>query len=151
MSSILQILPHPKFEIIWTSGSKVIAKKLTFSQQKVIFLSITFEPVVQLISNFGYGKICRIDDMFAKAVFKNQVARLEDKWPGWERNSCTSELKFAKMLNKNVTVCHAVVEAKVTGVSLSTGPFVFQPSHLIFKNCFSKHVINLADFAIPKF
>ena len=46
MSSILQILAYPKFEINWISRSKVIAKTLTFSQQKVNFLSITFEPVV---------------------------------------------------------------------------------------------------------
>ena len=88
MSSILQILPYPKFEINWTSGSKVKAKKLTFSQQKVNFLSITFEPVVWLIPNFECGKICLVDGLFAKAVFKNKVARLEDKWPGWEQNFC---------------------------------------------------------------
>jgi len=46
MLSMLQIFPHPEFEINWNIGSKVIAKKLTFSQQKVNFLSITFEPVV---------------------------------------------------------------------------------------------------------
>ena len=46
MSSILRILRHPKFEINWSSGSKVIAKKLTLSQQKVNFVPITFEPVV---------------------------------------------------------------------------------------------------------
>ena len=80
MSSILQILPHPKFDINWTSGSKVIAKKLIFSQQKVNFLSITFEPVFQLISNFGYSKICRINDMFGKAVF------LKIRWLGWKTN-----------------------------------------------------------------
>ena len=92
MSSILQILQHPKFEIHWTSGSKVIAKKLTFSQQKVNFLFITFEPVVWLIPNFECGKICLVDGLFAKAVFKNKVARLEDKWPGWERNSCILQI-----------------------------------------------------------
>jgi len=89
MSSILQILPYRKFEINWTSGSKVVAKKLTFGQQKANFLSITFEPVVWSIPNFESGKICLVDCLFASGVFKNEVARLKDKWPGWEQNSCT--------------------------------------------------------------
>ena len=45
-SSILQIFPHSKFWINRITGSKVTARKLIFSQQKVNFLSITFEPVV---------------------------------------------------------------------------------------------------------
>jgi len=45
-SSILQIFPHSKSGCNPTIDSKVMAKKLTFRQQKVNFLSITFEPVV---------------------------------------------------------------------------------------------------------
>ena len=38
----------------------------------------------------------------------------------------------------------------ITGASLLNGPFVFQPGHLIFTNCFSKQVIKTADFATLK-
>ena len=37
-----------------------------------------------------------------------------------------------------------------TGVYHSNEPFVTQPSHLILSNCFSKQVINPADFATLK-
>ena len=38
----------------------------------------------------------------------------------------------------------------ITEVSHSNGPFVFQPGHLVFTNCFSKQVIKTADFATLK-
>ena len=37
-----------------------------------------------------------------------------------------------------------------TEISHSNEPFVIQPSHLILSNCFSKQVINPADFASLK-
>ena len=55
-----------------------MAKKLTFSQQKVNSLVITFQSVNRLISNFDIEKICRIDVLFAKAVSRNKVVNLGD-------------------------------------------------------------------------
>ena len=60
-----------------------MAKKLTFSQQKVNFLAITFQSVNRLISNFEYGKIWRIHGLFAKAVCWNKVVILGEKWLTW--------------------------------------------------------------------
>ena len=53
-----------------------MAKKLIFGQQKANFLAITFQSVNRLISNFEYGKICRIDGLFAIAVRRNKVLDL---------------------------------------------------------------------------
>ena len=36
-----------------------------------------------MFSNFEYGKICRIDGLFAKAVCKNKVVNLGEKWLTW--------------------------------------------------------------------
>ena len=58
-----------------------MAKKLTFSQQKVNFLTITVQSVNWLISNFEYGKICRIGGLFAKAVFENKLVNLGENLP----------------------------------------------------------------------
>ena len=60
-----------------------MAKKLTFSQPKVNFLAITFQSVNRLISNFEYGKIWRIHGLFAKAVCRNKVVNLGEKWLTW--------------------------------------------------------------------
>ena len=43
-----------------------MAKKLTFSQQNVNFLDITFEPAVRLSPNFENEKICTLHDVFAR-------------------------------------------------------------------------------------
>jgi len=86
---ILQIFPYSKFEINLSTGWKVIAEKLTFSQQKVNFLAITFQSVNWLISNFEYGKIWGIDGLFAKSVFRNKVVNLGEKWLTWAIISCS--------------------------------------------------------------
>ena len=65
-----------------------MAKKLTFSQQKVNFLAITFQPVDRLISNFEYGKIYSISGLFAKAVCRNKVVNLSEKLLIWAIISC---------------------------------------------------------------
>ena len=67
-----------------------MAKKLTFSQQKVNFLAITFQSVNRLISNFEYGKIWRIHGLFAKAVCWNKVVILGEKWLTWAIIYCIS-------------------------------------------------------------
>ena len=67
---------------------KVMAKKLTFSQQKVNLLAISFEPVVRLSPNFESDKICTIHDLFATAVCQNQVIHLGEKRSTWARMSC---------------------------------------------------------------
>merc|ERR1712175_26925 len=76
MSSTRQNFSNSKFGINQTTSSKVMSKKLTFCRLKVNFLAITFESLVQLISNFACGTICRIDDMFAKTVFKNKAHKV---------------------------------------------------------------------------
>ena len=68
---------------------KSYANKLTFSQQKVNFLAITFEPVVRLSPNFESEKICMIHGLFAKAVCRKQVIHLGEKRSTWARMSCT--------------------------------------------------------------
>ena len=88
-SSILQIFLQSKSGINQTTDSIVMAKKFTFSQQKVNFLALTFESVVWLIPNFGCRKICRIDDLFAKAVSRNEVVHLSEKGATWVRISCS--------------------------------------------------------------
>ena len=67
-----------------------MAKKLTFSQQKVNFLAITFEPVVRLSPNFESEKICMIHGLFAKAVCRKQVIHLGEKRSTWARMSCNA-------------------------------------------------------------
>ena len=89
-SSILQIFLQSKSGINQTTDSIVMAKKFTFSQQKVNFLALTFESVVWLIPNFGCRKICRIDDLFAKAVSRNEVVHLSEKGATWVRIFCSS-------------------------------------------------------------
>ena len=78
-----------------------MAKKLTSSQQKVNFLAITFQSVNRLISNFQYGKIQRIGGFFAKAVCRNKVVNLGEKWLCWVRMFCTS-ITFCAKKNRNV-------------------------------------------------
>ena len=92
-SSILQIFPYSKFWFNLTTGSKVLAKLFTFSQQKVNFLAITFLSVNWLISNFPYGIIRRIGGLFAKAVCGNKVVNLVEKWLTWKIISCVSCVK----------------------------------------------------------
>ena len=57
-----------------------MAKQLAFSLQTVNFLAITFDPEVGLILNLECGKICRIDGLLAKAILKNEVANVDEKW-----------------------------------------------------------------------
>ena len=71
---ILQIFPYSKFESNQLTDWKVMAKKLTFSQQKVNFLAVAFQSVNRLSSNFEHGKIHKIVCLFAKAVCRNKVA-----------------------------------------------------------------------------
>ena len=71
-----------------------MAEKLSFSQQKVNFLAITFQSVNRLSSNFEYGKIRGIGGLFAKAVCKNKVVNLGEKW------------RMAKNLGENVLYTH---------------------------------------------
>ena len=78
---IMQIFSLSKFGLNLTTGSKVMAKKLTFCWLKVNFLAITFETVVWWFWNFECEKICRIDDFFAKAVCRKQVIHLGEKDP----------------------------------------------------------------------
>ena len=59
-------------------------------------LAITFDPVVRLNPNFEYGKICRIDDLFAKAVCGSKVVNLGEKWLCWVRMFCTRRRKGVK-------------------------------------------------------
>ena len=60
-----------------------MAKKLTFSQDKVNFSTLIFDPVVRLSQNLENRKICRIDGLFAKAVCKTKVVNLGGKWLTW--------------------------------------------------------------------
>ena len=62
----MQIFAPSKFGINWSTGLKVMTKKLIFSQNK--FLAITFRPAVRLIPNFECGKICMVGGMFANTV-----------------------------------------------------------------------------------
>ena len=89
-SSILQIFLQSKSGINQTTDSKVRAKKLTFCWLKVNFLAITIESVVWLIPDFDCRKICRIDDLFAKAVSRNEVVHLSEKGATWMRISCST-------------------------------------------------------------
>ena len=50
--------------------------------------------MVRLNPNFEYGKICRIDDLFAKAVCRSKVVNLGEKWLTWAIISCI--LKWQK-------------------------------------------------------
>ena len=50
---------------------KNYGEKANFLLAEVKVLSVTFEPVDQLIPNFKSYKICMIDDLFGKAVCKN--------------------------------------------------------------------------------
>ena len=68
MSSILQIFSHSKFHNHQTTGSKVMAKKLAFIEQKVNFLDRTFEPVVRFSPNVEREKIFTMHGLFAEAV-----------------------------------------------------------------------------------
>ena len=70
------------------TGSKVMAEKFTLCWLKVNFLAITFEPVVWCFWNFECEKICRIDDLFAKAVCRKQVIHLGEKRSTWARILC---------------------------------------------------------------
>ena len=85
----MQIFSPSKFGLDLTTGSKVIVKKLTFSQQKVNFLAISFEPVVRLSPNFESEKICMIHGLFPKAVCQKEVIHLGEKRSTWARISCT--------------------------------------------------------------
>ena len=62
----MQIFPHSKFGIDWSTGLKVMAKKLFPTQTN--FLVITYKPVDRLIPNFECGKICMVGGLFANAV-----------------------------------------------------------------------------------
>ena len=53
-----------------------MAKKLTFSQQKVNFFAL----VVRLSQDFEYGKICRIDGLFAKVILKFEVVNFGENY-----------------------------------------------------------------------
>ena len=64
--STLQIFAPSKFGLNQTTGSKVMGKKLFWSQ--VNFLAITSEPVVRSIRNFEGAKICMVDGLFSNAV-----------------------------------------------------------------------------------
>ena len=64
--STLQIFAPSKFGINRTTGSKVMTKKLFWSQMN--FLAITSEPVVRSIRNFEGEKICMVDGLFSNAV-----------------------------------------------------------------------------------
>ena len=59
-----------------------MAKKLAFSQQKVSFFAITFDPVVRLSPNLGEKKICTIHGLFAKAVCQKQAIHLGENVTG---------------------------------------------------------------------
>ena len=62
----MQIFAPSKLGINPTTGSKVMTKKLFWSQMN--FLAITSEPVVQSIPNFEGGKICNVCGLFSNAV-----------------------------------------------------------------------------------
>ena len=62
----MQIFAPSKFGINRTTGSKVMTKKLFWSQMN--FLAITSEPVVRSIRNFEGEKICMVDGLFSNAV-----------------------------------------------------------------------------------
>ena len=60
--------------------------------------------------------------MFAKTVFKNKVARLEDKLPGWERNFCKFQIIFSKFEMGTTVLLRGVAgKSKVGGQNLSGG------------------------------
>ena len=60
----------------------------------------------------------------------------------------TAEHHFWLTFDEGVTNLKSI--KRTTGASLSNGPFVFQPGHLILTNSFSKEVINPADISTPK-
>ena len=62
----MQIFAPSKFGINRTTGSKVMTKKLFWSQMN--FLAITSEPVVRSIRNFEGAIICMVDGLFSNAV-----------------------------------------------------------------------------------
>ena len=64
--SILQIFPHLKFGTDRSTGLKVMAKKLFWTQ--INFLVITFKPVDRLISNFECDKICMVWGLVGNAI-----------------------------------------------------------------------------------
>ena len=49
-----------------------------------------------MISNFEYGKICRIGGLFAKAVCRNEVVNLGEKWFSWVKIFCILWWKGAR-------------------------------------------------------
>ena len=83
--SIWQICPHSKVELNLTTGWKFKPKKLTFSQEKVNFLGLIFQPVVRLSSTFECRQICQIDGLLVKAVCQKQVIHLSEKRSTWAR------------------------------------------------------------------
>ena len=105
-SSILQIFLQSKFGINQTTDSKVRAKKLTFCWLKVNFLAITIESVVWLIPDFDCRKICRIDDLFAKAVSRNEVVHLSEKGATWMRISCTYYVCKSLFFSREVSTAY---------------------------------------------
>ena len=46
----------------------------------------------RLISNFEYGKIFRIDDLFAKAVCRSKMVNLGEKWLTLSMVICISRM-----------------------------------------------------------
>ena len=113
--SILQICQYSKFEISLLTDWKVMVQKLTFCWLKINFLTITFQPVDRLISNFECGKICRIDGLFTKAVCKNKVVNLGEKWLSWVKMSSRFHSKHDKIfLYKEEGTVHLVWRRLIT-------------------------------------
>ena len=88
----MQFFAPSKFGLNRTTGSKVMAKKLFWSQ--INFLAITFEPAVRLIPNFECGKICMFLGLFAKSVlpWSQQLGTLFSKVKIWRGELKTSGL-----------------------------------------------------------
>ena len=117
-----------------------MAKKLTFSQQKVNFLAITFQSVNRLISNFEYGKIWRIHGLFAKAVCWNKVVILGEKWLTWAIIYCNNSLAHSCKIkvnscNANIHGCRMVwygaTQAFVRHMPISSLEYEYWTEHNI--------------------
>ena len=75
----MQIFPRLKFGTNLIICPNVMAKSVTFSQQKVNFLVMICEPVVRFIQNFSHGEISRDWALFAEAFSQKLVIHLGEK------------------------------------------------------------------------